>query len=64
MDDFRKLQKIECYDFTTKKSHKYGCYCCRKIANLARFKKFSRKRAKTRLRNSDNQKFKNIKNEE
>jgi hypothetical protein len=52
MDDFRKLQKMDCPDGGGS-GGKYGCPCCRKFAILKEHKKFSRKRAKRKLRGND-----------
>ena len=52
MDEFRKLQKQECAN-GGKIEQTYGCSCCRKIKNLSIFKKWSRKLAKTRLKQKD-----------
>lgn len=53
MDDFRKLQKRECNDGSKKQAGKYGCACCRRIANLNVFKKVTRRRARHVLKQLD-----------
>jgi hypothetical protein len=60
MDDFRKFQKQECLDGGSSHS-KYGCSCCRKIADLNAFKKYSRHKAKSKLRETDRRTLKNVK---
>ena len=52
MDTFRQYQKQECKDGSSR-DHTYGCQCCRKIGNLGEFKKWSRKLAKSRLKQQD-----------
>jgi hypothetical protein len=51
MDDFRRIQKSHCSDYS-KHKHKYGCPCCRMFGNISlnKFKKLSRKVAKGKLR--------------
>ena len=50
MDDFRRLQKATCTDGAPNGGRRYGCSCCRKIANPSRFKLWSRRMAKVRIR--------------
>lgn len=53
MDEFRKLQKKECKDGSRGKAGKYGCQCCRKIGDLNKHKKVSRRLARVRLNQKD-----------
>ncbi len=53
MDDFRKLQKTECFDGSKNKRSKYGCSCCRKERNLNTHKKVTRRLARVRLKEKD-----------
>ncbi len=56
-DEFRRGQKILCVSGAPNKAGIYGCACCRKIADLRRFKKLARRMAKARLRNADRKEF-------
>lgn len=49
MDDFRRFQKCDCLNGGTRRNLKYGCPCCRKIPNLNKFKKVSRRMARRRF---------------
>jgi hypothetical protein len=49
MDDFRKMQKKDCADGSQNKRSSYGCPCCRKIRDLAKHKRVSRRRSRHRL---------------
>lgn len=51
MDSYRQIQKADCLDGSGKR--KYGCPCCRKISDLCKHKKVSRKLARRRLRQRD-----------
>jgi hypothetical protein len=53
MDDFRKEQKKECFDGSKNKRGKYGCSCCRKIRGLNGHKKHTRRLARVRLKEKD-----------
>ena len=57
MDDFRKLQKLECNDGSPKQAGVYGCHCCRRIANLNVFKKVFRRRTRRVLKQNDLKQF-------
>jgi hypothetical protein len=48
-DLFRRLQKIECLNGSNREML-YGCSCCRKISTLNKFKKWSRRLARRRLK--------------
>jgi hypothetical protein len=62
MDAFRKLQKKNCPDGGSGSGvNPYGCSCCRKHANLNEHKKFSRKRAKRKLKQTDSIELKEFK---
>lgn len=49
-DEFRMEQKKMCFSGAPNKCGIYGCPCCRDISHLGKFKKFSRKLAKARLK--------------
>jgi hypothetical protein len=54
-DSFRRFQKVEClsgakYTIPTNNARLYGCGCCRKIPSLNKFKKWSRRLARRRLK--------------
>jgi hypothetical protein len=54
MDDFRRIQKKDCLNGSRRGGRRpYGCYCCRRISNLNFFKKWSRRTARRRLRQTD-----------
>ena len=55
-DDFRRLQRAQAYDGGGHAGC-YGCSCCRKIAHLGKFKKWSRKHARRRLHQADDKNF-------
>ena len=57
MDDYRAEQKKLCTSYSNKKSH-YGCPCCRLIASLNEFKKWARKLARRRLKQTDKENLK------
>lgn len=58
MDDFRKLQKLQCSDGAPKHGYRpYGCSCCRLYATKRRFKKYTRKLAKVRFRRQTKTEF-------
>lgn len=50
IDGFRKYQKRLCLSGAPNHVGIYGCYCCRKIRNLNKFKKWARKVAKSKFR--------------
>lgn len=50
-DVFRQMQKTSCMDGRPNGGvFSYGCPCCRKIKSLRKFKKWSRKVARVRLK--------------
>ena len=53
-DEFRRMQREDCPDGGGSGGC-YGCSCCRKISALGKHKKISRKRARHKLKNQDNQ---------
>lgn len=52
MDDFRREQKKFCKmaGNSLGGKNKYGCGCCRKIPDLRKFRKYSRRWAKSAFR--------------
>jgi len=55
-DEFRRKQRCDCPDGGGQ-AGRYGCPCCRKIADLNKHKKSSRKRARHKLKDSDRKDF-------
>jgi len=53
-DAFRQMQKSFCSDGRPNGgTFPYGCPCCRKIANLRKFKKWTRKQARVKVKRLD-----------